>query len=55
MISDLVYACGDGDGRPALKWGSTNAYSEDAQGRPIYDWTIVDHIFDTYRPIEHEY
>jgi xylan 1,4-beta-xylosidase len=37
-----------GDGTPALKWGSTNAYTEDAQGRPIYNWTIVDHIFDTY-------
>jgi xylan 1,4-beta-xylosidase len=38
-----------GDGTPALKWGSTNAYTEDAQGRPRYDWTIVDRIFDTYR------
>ncbi|MFL6550005.1 MAG: GH39 family glycosyl hydrolase [Povalibacter sp.] len=37
-----------GDGTPALKWGSTNAYTEDAQGHPIYNWTIVDHIFDTY-------
>ncbi|WP_242123610.1 beta-xylosidase [Sphingobium sp. Sx8-8] len=38
-----------GDGTPALKWGSTNIYTEDAQGRPVYDFTIVDHIFDTYR------
>ncbi|MBB3695493.1 GH39 family glycosyl hydrolase [Sphingomonas sp. BK580] len=38
-----------GDGTPALKWGSTGVYREDAQGRPIYDWTIVDRIFDTYR------
>jgi len=37
-----------GDGTPALKWGSTNAYTEDAQGRPVYDWTIVDRIIDTY-------
>jgi len=37
-----------GDGTPALKWGSTNAYTEGAQGKPIYDWTIVDRIFDTY-------
>ncbi len=37
-----------GDGTPALKWGSTNAYTEDADGRPNYDWTIVDRIFDTY-------
>lgn len=37
-----------GDGTPALKWGSTNVYTEDAQGNPIYDWTIVDRIFDAY-------
>jgi xylan 1,4-beta-xylosidase len=37
-----------GDGTPALKWGSTNAYTEDANGNPKYDWTIVDRIFDTY-------
>ena len=38
-----------GDTAPALKWGSTNIYTEDAQGRPVYDWTTVDRIFDTYR------
>ncbi|MDQ3844980.1 MAG: beta-xylosidase [Bacteroidota bacterium] len=37
-----------GDGTPALKWGSTNAYTEDAQGNPVYNWKIVDSIFDTY-------
>ncbi len=37
-----------GDGTPALKWGSTNAYTEDAAGNPVYDWTIIDKIFDTY-------
>jgi xylan 1,4-beta-xylosidase len=37
-----------GDGTPALKWGSTNAYTEDAEGNAVYDWTIVDRIFDTY-------
>jgi xylan 1,4-beta-xylosidase len=37
-----------GDGTPALKWGSTNAYGEDADGNPVYDWTIMDRIFDTY-------
>jgi xylan 1,4-beta-xylosidase len=37
-----------GDGTPGLKWGSTNAYTEDAQGRPVYDWTIADRIFGTY-------
>ena len=38
-----------GDGTPALKWGSTGVYSEDAAGNPKYDWTILDRIFDTYR------
>ena len=37
-----------GDGTPALKWGSTNMYTEDADGNPVYDWTIADRIFDTY-------
>jgi xylan 1,4-beta-xylosidase len=40
-----------GDGTPALKWGSTNAYTEDASGKPVYDWTLVDRIFDTYRKV----
>ena len=35
-----------GDGTPALKWGSTNAYTEDAQGNAVYDWTITDRIFE---------
>jgi xylan 1,4-beta-xylosidase len=37
-----------GDGTPALKWGATNAYTEDANGNPIYSWNIIDSIFDTY-------
>lgn len=37
-----------GDGTPALKWGSTNAYTEDANGNPIYNWRIIDSIFDTF-------
>ncbi len=37
-----------GDGAYALKWGSTSAYKEDANGNPVYDWTINDRIFDTY-------
>lgn len=37
-----------GDGTAALKWGSTNMYTEDANGNPIYYWKIVDSIFDTY-------
>ena len=38
-----------GDGTAAFKWGSTNIYTEDAAGHPVYNWTIIDHIFDTYR------
>jgi len=38
-----------GDGSASLKWGSTNVYTEDAAGNPVYDWTILDHIFDTFR------
>jgi xylan 1,4-beta-xylosidase len=38
-----------GDGTASLKWGSTNAYTEDAAGNPIYDWHIVDRIFDTFQ------
>lgn len=37
-----------GEGTYALKWGSTNAYTEDEDGNPVYDWTIVDSIFDAY-------
>ena len=35
-----------GDGTPSLKWGSTNAYTEDAAGNPIYTWTLLDGIMD---------
>ena len=37
-----------GDGTPGLKWGSTNAYTEDKSGIAIYDWSTTDRIFDTY-------
>ena len=36
-----------GDGHGSLKWGSTNAYTENPDGSPHYDWTITDQIFDT--------
>jgi xylan 1,4-beta-xylosidase len=38
-----------GDGSASLKWGSTNVYSEDASGHPVYSWEILDRIFDTFR------
>ena len=37
-----------GNAIPALKWGSTNVYTEDTNGNPVYNWHIVDSIFDTY-------
>ena len=37
-----------GNGAAAFKWGSTNVYTEDASGKPLYDWTITDRIFQTY-------
>jgi xylan 1,4-beta-xylosidase len=38
-----------GDGSSSLKWGSTNVYSEDVEGKPFYSWAILDQIFDTFR------
>jgi len=35
-----------GDGSPALKWGSTNLYSEDGAGNAVYDYTLIDQIMD---------
>lgn len=35
-----------GDGTLALKWSSTNVYTEDAEGRPVYNWTEMDAILD---------
>ena len=37
-----------GDGKPDLKWSSSNVYTEDANGEPVYSWTILDQIFDAY-------
>ncbi len=38
-----------GDGVPQLKWSSTNVYSEDATGKPVYDFRLLDGIFDAYK------
>ncbi|HEV2463803.1 MAG TPA: beta-xylosidase [Acidobacteriaceae bacterium] len=38
-----------GNGKPELKFSSTNVYSEDAQGHPVYNFTILDSIFDAYK------
>ncbi len=37
-----------GDGKPELKWSSSNVYTVDAKGKPVYDWAILDGIFDAY-------
>jgi xylan 1,4-beta-xylosidase len=37
-----------GDGTAGFKFGSTNAYTEDASGKAVYEWTIIDRIIDTY-------
>ncbi|GAB3549271.1 beta-xylosidase [Spirosoma fluminis] len=44
---NLLTSKGNSPG-PDLKWGYTDAYREDANGKPIYTWTVVDSIVDTY-------
>ncbi|GAA3747919.1 beta-xylosidase [Terriglobus aquaticus] len=38
-----------GNGTPELKWSSTGVYSEDATGKPVYNFTILDGIFDEFQ------
>lgn len=38
-----------GDGQPELKFSSTNVYREDEAGHPLYDYTLLDGIFDAYK------
>jgi len=38
-----------GDGVPQLKWSSTNVFTLDAAGKPVYDFKILDGIFDEYK------
>jgi xylan 1,4-beta-xylosidase len=44
---NLLTSKGNSSG-PDLKWGYTDAYTEDKKGKPIYNWTVVDSIIDTY-------
>jgi xylan 1,4-beta-xylosidase len=37
-----------GDGVARLKWSSSNVFMLDANGKPVYDFTILDQIFDAY-------
>jgi xylan 1,4-beta-xylosidase len=38
-----------GDGTAKLKWSSTNVFTLDASGKPVYDFNILDQIFDEYK------
>jgi xylan 1,4-beta-xylosidase len=38
-----------GDGKAELKFSSTDVYREDDTGKPIYNFTILDGIFDEYK------
>jgi len=38
-----------GDGTAKLKWSSTGVFSLDAAGHPVYNFTILDQIFDEYK------
>ncbi len=38
-----------GDGVAELKWSSTNVHTVDAQGKPVYDFKLLDGIFDAYK------
>ena len=37
-----------GNGVAELKWSSSNVFSLDASGKPVYDFTITDQTFDAY-------
>ena len=38
-----------GNGKAELKFSSTNVYTEDANGKPHYDFAILDGIFDAWK------
>ena len=44
---NLLTSKGNSPG-PDLKWGYTDAYTEDKKGNAVYNWTVVDSIVDTY-------
>ncbi len=49
-----LYTSGPGRGLP--HWSSGNVYHEDAEGRPRFDWSVADPVFDAwvsngFRPI----
>jgi xylan 1,4-beta-xylosidase len=38
-----------GSGVPELKWSSSNVFSLDKDGKPVYDFTITDQTFDAFQ------
>ncbi len=38
-----------GNGVAELKWSSSNVFSLDANGKPVYNFTITDQTFDAYK------
>ena len=38
-----------GNGVAELKWSSSNVFSLDSHGKPVYDFTITDQTFDEYK------
>src|SRR5260221_13803022 len=38
-----------GDGVAELKWSSSNVFTLDANGKPVYDFTITDQTFDAFK------
>lgn len=38
-----------GNGEPELKWSSTKVFTVDANGKPVYDFTIMDQMFDSLK------
>jgi xylan 1,4-beta-xylosidase len=38
-----------GDGKAELKFSSTNVYTEDKNGKPVYDFKLLDGIFDEFK------
>src|SRR6202046_929595 len=43
------YLLTSGNGVPELKWSSSNVFTLDANGKPVYDFTITDQTFDEYQ------
>ncbi len=44
---NLLTSKGNSDG-PDLKWGYTDVYTADPEGKAIYNWIVVDSIIDSY-------